>query len=60
MDTTGTVTLEVRDPQDAAGVDSVTFDVTPAMVLAGFHVSAPPSTPAVVASVATDKGPSIK
>ena len=29
MDTTGTVTLEVRDPQDAAGVDSVTFDVTP-------------------------------
>ena len=29
MDNTGTITLEVRDPQDAAGVDSVTFNVTP-------------------------------
>lgn len=29
LNTEGVVTLEVRDPQDAAGVDSVTFDVSP-------------------------------
>ena len=28
LNTEGVVTLEVRDPQDAAGVDSVTFDVS--------------------------------